>query len=123
MRDSTRHIENLGILQATSKAPDFQRGDWGITATIDGKEYVIGEAWAYGANENGDRARVMPAEANARLWAASPKLLAACRRIAEALSVHHMGGREPFPGDERYAEAHQGLYDAIAAATEERIES
>lgn len=55
--------------------------------------------------------------ANAHLIAAAPDLIAACRRMVEALSVHHMGGREPFPGDERYEAAHQGLYDAIAKST------
>lgn len=58
-------------------------------------------------------------EANARLIAAGPELLAACRRMVEALSIHHMSGTEPFPGDQRYADAHQGLYAAIAKAVGE----
>lgn len=41
---------------------------------------------------------------------------AACRRMVEALSIHHMGGKEPFPGDERYGEALGGLYAAIEKA-------
>lgn len=55
-------------------------------------------------------------EGNGDLIAAAPDLLAACRRMVEALSVHHMSGHEPFPDDQRYADAHQGLYDAIGKA-------
>jgi hypothetical protein len=49
----------------------------------------------------------------AYLEAEAIRLDRACRAIIDALSHHHDGGREPFPADERYAEAYQGLYDAL----------
>lgn len=62
----------LYVLRAA--APSDGGYDYAVMATIDGSARCIGEAF-----EVVDHGVRVPAEANARLWAAAPMLLEACR--------------------------------------------
>jgi enoyl-CoA hydratase/carnithine racemase len=94
--------------------PQHTRGPWIVASYEQGQSYVVESARHYRVCEVGDLNESPQNAANARLIAAAPDLLAACRAALDydaAILRHAENGQQWVQGDDLDA-----LYDAWASA-------
>jgi hypothetical protein len=106
------HSTSLGTRTANPALPPEISGDVGITATVDGKTFVVGEAWCTAVGPGGATAHA-PAFANARLWSAAEDLLAVCTTLIELAEDTFIDPEEQSP---EFAALHRAAKAAVAKA-------